>query len=48
MHVHIIHAHPEPSSYNGALTKAAQQALLKRAKLNHLAMLGEYEESMET
>ena len=26
---------------------AAQQALLKRAKLNHLAMLGEYEEAME-
>jgi len=26
---------------------AAQQALLKRAKLNHLAMLGEYEAAME-
>ncbi len=26
---------------------AAQQALLKRARLNHLAMLGEYEEVME-
>jgi len=26
---------------------AAQQALLKRAKLNHLAMLGEYEQAME-
>ena len=26
---------------------AAQQALLKRARLNHLAMLGEYEETME-
>jgi fructose-bisphosphate aldolase class I len=26
---------------------AAQQALLKRARLNHLAMLGEYEEAME-
>ena len=25
----------------------AQQALLKRARLNHLAMLGEYEEAME-
>jgi fructose-bisphosphate aldolase class I len=28
-------------------TEAAQQALLKRAHLNHLAMLGEYDESME-
>lgn len=27
---------------------AAQQALLKRARLNHLAMLGEYQASMET
>ena len=27
---------------------AAQQALLKRARLNHLAMLGEYEEAMES
>jgi len=26
---------------------AAQQALLKRAKLNHLAMLGSYETSLE-
>ena len=26
---------------------SAQQALLKRARLNHLAMLGEYEEAME-
>ncbi len=26
---------------------AAQQALLKRAKLNHLAMLGEYDQAME-
>ncbi|MBE9564231.1 MAG: fructose-bisphosphate aldolase [Proteobacteria bacterium] len=26
---------------------AAQQALLKRAKLNHLAMLGEYKAAME-
>lgn len=26
---------------------AAQQALLKRARLNHLAMPGEYEEAME-
>jgi fructose-bisphosphate aldolase class I len=26
---------------------AAQQALLKRARLNHLAMLGEYDEAME-
>jgi len=32
---------------NAANIPAAQQALLKRAKLNHLAMLGEYEESME-
>lgn len=28
-------------------TLAAQQALLKRAKLNHLAMLGEYQEALE-
>lgn len=27
MHAHIVHAHPEPSSYNGALTRAAQKAL---------------------
>lgn len=27
MHAHIVHAHPEPSSYNGALTRAADQAL---------------------
>ena len=32
---------------NSANIEAAQQALLKRAKLNHLAMLGEYEEAME-
>lgn len=28
MHVHIVHAHPEPSSYNGALTSAAHQSLV--------------------
>lgn len=28
MHVHIVHTHPEPTSYNGALTNAAQGALL--------------------
>ena len=28
-------------------TSAAQQALLKRARLNHLAMLGEYQMEME-
>lgn len=27
MHAHIVHAHPEPSSYNGALTRAAKNAL---------------------
>jgi len=27
MHAHIVHAHPEPSSYNGALTRSAQKAL---------------------
>jgi NAD(P)H dehydrogenase (quinone) len=27
MHVHIVHAHPEPSSFNGALTKTAERAL---------------------
>lgn len=26
MHTHIVHAHPEPASYNGALTQAAQHA----------------------
>lgn len=30
MHVHIVHAHPEPTSYNGALTQTAQQALAAR------------------
>lgn len=24
MHTHIVHAHPEPNSYNGALTRAAK------------------------
>jgi NAD(P)H dehydrogenase (quinone) len=24
MHTHIVHAHPEPLSYNGALTRAAE------------------------
>lgn len=27
MYVHIVHAHPEPTSYNGALTSMAQSAL---------------------
>lgn len=27
MHTHIVHAHPEPSSYNGALTRAAETLL---------------------
>ena len=27
MHAHILHAHPEPTSYNGALTDAAAAAL---------------------
>lgn len=27
MHAHIVHAHPEPWSYNGALTRTAQQTL---------------------
>ncbi|WP_428512443.1 NAD(P)H-dependent oxidoreductase [Roseovarius sp.] len=29
MHTHIVHAHPEPTSYNGALTDTAQQALAR-------------------
>jgi NAD(P)H dehydrogenase (quinone) len=29
MHVHIIHTHPEPSSYNGVLTQTAHQSLLE-------------------
>ncbi|MBY5990090.1 NAD(P)H-dependent oxidoreductase [Roseovarius atlanticus] len=29
MHTHIVHAHPEPTSYNGALTDTAQQALTR-------------------
>ncbi|WP_299407218.1 NAD(P)H-dependent oxidoreductase [uncultured Roseobacter sp.] len=28
MHAHIVHAHPDPSSYNGALTQGARQSLL--------------------
>ncbi|MEM7636462.1 MAG: NAD(P)H-dependent oxidoreductase [Pseudomonadota bacterium] len=28
MHAHIVHAHPEPSSYNGTLTRTARQSLL--------------------
>lgn len=27
MHTHIVHAHPEPTSYNGALTRTARQFL---------------------
>lgn len=27
MHAHIVHAHPEPASYNGALTRTASKAL---------------------
>lgn len=27
MHAHIVHAHPEPASYNGALTRTACDAL---------------------
>ncbi|PWE29380.1 flavodoxin family protein [Maritimibacter sp. 55A14] len=27
MHTHIVHAHPEPKSYNGALTRSAERAL---------------------
>lgn len=27
MHTHIVHAHPEPESYNSALTKHAQNAM---------------------
>ncbi|MGK7754154.1 MULTISPECIES: NAD(P)H-dependent oxidoreductase [unclassified Roseovarius] len=27
MHTHIVHAHPEPASYNGALTRAAETTL---------------------
>lgn len=27
MHTHIVHAHPEPGSYNGALTRAAETVL---------------------
>lgn len=30
MHTHIVHAHPEPASYNGALTRAAGRALRER------------------
>jgi len=29
MRVFIVHAHPEPSSFNGALTRTARQALLE-------------------
>ncbi|SFQ04682.1 Flavodoxin-like fold [Mesorhizobium sp. NFR06] len=27
MRIFIVHAHPEPDSFNGALTRAAQEAL---------------------
>ncbi|WP_263488426.1 NAD(P)H-dependent oxidoreductase [Mesorhizobium sp. CA14] len=27
MRIFIVHAHPEPNSFNGALTRAAEQAL---------------------
>jgi len=27
MHVHIVHAHPEPTSFNGALTRITEQTL---------------------
>lgn len=30
MYAHIVHAHPEPSSYNGALTRSAVQSLSDR------------------
>lgn len=30
MRVHIVHAHPEPTSYNGAMTKAAQRSLYEQ------------------
>ncbi|TQV83104.1 NAD(P)H-dependent oxidoreductase [Denitrobaculum tricleocarpae] len=30
MHAHIVHAHPEPTSYNGALTRAARESLSDR------------------
>jgi len=29
MHTHIVHAHPEPQSYNGALTRTAERALTR-------------------
>ncbi|MDG4879719.1 NAD(P)H-dependent oxidoreductase, partial [Mesorhizobium sp. WSM4935] len=28
MRIFIVHAHPEPNSFNGALTRAAEQALV--------------------
>lgn len=30
MRVHIVHAHPEPTSYNGTLTRTAERALRER------------------
>ncbi|ETX27024.1 NAD(P)H-dependent oxidoreductase [Roseivivax isoporae] len=30
MHSHIVHAHPDPASYNGALTRAAERTLRDR------------------
>lgn len=27
MHVHIVHVHPEPASFNGAMTRAARESL---------------------
>jgi NAD(P)H dehydrogenase (quinone) len=31
MHTHIVHAHPEPYSYNGALTRTAECSLRERS-----------------
>ncbi|ETX13704.1 NADPH quinone oxidoreductase [Roseivivax halodurans JCM 10272] len=30
MHTHIVHAHPDPNSYNGALTRTAERTLLEQ------------------
>ncbi|SLN11113.1 General stress protein 14 [Roseivivax jejudonensis] len=33
MHTHIVHAHPEPRSYNAALTRAAERTMRKRGSV---------------
>lgn len=36
MQVLIVHAHPEPSSFNGAMTRAARTALVSGIRVSNL------------